>query len=72
MKIIRIVPLLFLTTTVHGQVYKCESEAGKIIYQDTECKGNSGQSELTITTIDENKIREAQEKLAKELKLVIM
>ena len=67
MKMIRIIPLLLFTTTVHGQVYRCESEAGKIIYQDMECKRNRKQSELIITTFDENKIREAQEKLAKEL-----
>lgn len=67
MKNIRIFPLLLFTTTVYGQVYRCESEAGKINYQDTECRGNRKQSELTITTFDENKIREAQGKLAKAL-----
>lgn len=67
MSIIRIIPLLLFTTTVHGQIYKCESKAGKIIYQDTGCKGNREQSELTISTFDENKIKDAQEKLEKEL-----
>lgn len=68
MKIIRIISLVLFITTVQAQVYRCESEAGHILYQDTECKVKVKQSELIITKFDENKIRQAQEKLSIELK----
>lgn len=67
MKLITIIPVLF-TATVQAQVYKCELETGGILYQDTECKGKEKQFEVTIEKFDENKIRQAQEKLAEELK----
>lgn len=67
MKLITIIPVLF-TASIQAQVYKCESETGGIQYQDTECKGKEKQSEVTIKKFDENKIRQAQEKLAEKLK----
>ncbi len=67
MKIIMMIIVIF-TATVQAQVYKCESKTGSVRYQDTECRSHKEQSELTIDKFDENKIRQAQEKLKNELK----
>ncbi len=52
---------------VHGEVFKCTTAQGKVIYQDHECAASSREKALQIEQFDKQKIARAREKLAREL-----
>jgi len=52
---------------VHGEVFKCTTAQGKVIYQDHECAAASKEKALQIEQFDKQKIARAREKLAREL-----
>lgn len=50
-----------------GEVYKCTTALGKVVYQDHECAAASREKALQIESFDQDKIERAREKLAREL-----
>ncbi len=67
MKIATSVVVFLVSSAVHAEVYKCTTEAGRVIYQSTEC-GNAGQqTEIAIQPYDQEKVEKAQAKLKKEI-----
>ncbi len=53
--------------TVQGEVYKCTTAQGKVVYQDHACAAASRGKALQIEPFDAQKIEQAREKLAREL-----
>ncbi len=53
--------------TANAAVYKCESDFG-VSYQDSPCIGYKHSKKIAITSIDPKVVKQAQIKLAKELK----
>ncbi len=53
--------------TVQAQIFKCEMNNGKIVYQQTECTNSKKQKEIIVEEFDQDKILKAQEKLNREL-----
>ncbi len=53
--------------TVNAAVYKCGSESGKIMYQDSPCNNQSQAMKVAITPIDPKKVKRAQKELVIKL-----
>ena len=67
MKLFIIIAFMLTISTVQAQVFKCETNNGKIVYQQTECTNSKKQEEIIIEEFDQDKILKAQEKLNTEL-----
>lgn len=67
MKRFIIISLLTSVGVANAAVFKCESSHGSTVYQETPCNNQDQSKKLTITPIDAEKVKHAQEKLAIEL-----
>ncbi len=54
--------------SVYGDVYKCTTARGTVVYQDHECAPSSQEKALQIEPFEQQKIVRAREKLARELR----
>lgn len=67
MKLFTIITFMLTVGTVQAQIFKCETNNGKIICQQTECTNSKKQEEIIVEEFDQDKILQAQEKLNTEL-----
>lgn len=68
MKKILMVIILFNSFPVGAEIFKCTSAEGAVYFQDNPCEKGLRQSAVEIKPVDQEKIIQAKEKQAQELK----
>ena len=69
MKLFMIIAFMLTVNTVQAQIFKCETNNGKIVYQQTQCNNSKKQKEIIVEKFDQDKIIKAQEKLSKKIEI---
>lgn len=59
-----LVLLMFFTSAVQAEVFKCQSSAGKTVYQEQPCPPSTTQAIVTIEEMDPAQKAEAEKRLA--------